>query len=276
MKNGTEQLNKKKSINYESLKKINTLDSSTSSSVKPNKLKLRNNFSSIIKFNENTGVKKNLDFPICLSLFTNHNSINDKVLQTKEKQKNQLNLNLKSLRPKHLNNLNLNEIVKPNNKKIISRNSNSKCFKSLSPINSKKIASFTNIFSAERNNNSKLNYSPSNLESPKRPIIINQIGLSPILKFNSNAKNYLSQSSSKQDISIIKNIKGLSINNLNYNINFTDKKIIPSIISSPLSSEILPPADIKKINSKKKFIKLKIEFIIPQMVKMKKMLAVKE
>ena len=253
MKNGTLLLTKKKSNNYESLKKINTLDSSTSSSVKPIKLKLRNDFSSIMKFNENTSPKKVLDFPICLSLFTNNNSINDIDFKKKEKQKNQLNLNLKSLRPKNLNNLNLNDIIKPN-KKIISRNSNSKYFSSLSPINSKKVSSLTKIFSHERNKNVNLNYSPTNLE--KSPIIINQIGLSPILKFNNRKLNTLSQNSSKQDISLIKNIKGLSINNLNYNINFTDKRIIPSLIPSPLSSENLPRVNAEKINCKKKIYQM--------------------
>ena len=92
---------------------------------------------------ENTTPKKVLDFPICLSLFTNNKTINSK--ETKMKEINKINLNLKDLKPKNLNNLNLNEIIKPNNKKIISRN-NSNYFNSLSSIKSKKYQQIQEYF----------------------------------------------------------------------------------------------------------------------------------
>ena len=257
MENSSDLLTRR-NANILNLRKISTLDS-TSSSFKPKKLKLRNEISSLLKFNDNTSPKK-LDFPMCFSLFT-HKKTNENKENSKKKEKNNsklnLNLNLKSIKPKHLTNLNLNDIIKPNNKKIISRNKNYFNSPSHSHLKSKnnQNPSFTRFISPNKTNTSqillnKLNYSPTNILSNKNPIIINQIGLSsPILKFNTKFNN--SNSTIEQDISIIKNIKGLSINNLNYNINFSDKKIMPSIFSSPTSFENL----IKNHkNSKKKKI----------------------
>ena len=254
-KNGTEILSKNNPNIQESLRKINSLDS-TSSSFRPQKLKRINEFSPLRKMSENTTPKKVLDFPICLSLFTNNKTIN-----SKETKMNKINLNLKDLKPKNLNNLNLNEIIKPNNKKIISRN-NSNYFNSLSSIKSKKISTNSRIFSPkklQKLSKIKLDYSPSNIIK-NSPIIINQKGLNPIIKFNTKL-NTLSQNTIEPDLSSIKNIKGLSINNLNYNINFNDKKMIPSLISSPINSENLKKENREKIISKKiiKQIKKKVQ-----------------
>ena len=264
MKNGAIILTKKKSIIHEKLRKINTLESTTSS-VRPNKLKLIKDVSSLMKFSENNNPKKIIDFPICLSLFTNNNSINDIDLKLKNKEINKLkvNLNMKSLKPKHLNNLNLNEIIKPKNKKIISRNVNVNYFNSLSPLSPKKISSVKRLFSPKRTNASELiekkfDYSPSsNLITQKNLIIIKQKSLSPIVKLNSKI-NSLSENTFERDISFIKNIKKISINNLNYNINFNDKKIIPSILSSPLSSENIQKENMtENKHNKKKIYQLK-------------------
>ena len=259
MENSSELLTRR-NPNILNLRKISTLDS-TSSSFKPKKLKLRNEISSLLKFNDNT-IPKKLDFPMCFSLFTlkktNENQENSK-RKEKNNSKLNLNLNLKSIKPKHLNNLNLNDIIKTNNKKIISRNKNYFNSPSHSHLKSKNNnPSFTRFISPNKTNASqlllnKLNYSPPNILSNKNPIIINQIGLSsPILKLNTKFNN--SNSTIEQDISIIKNIKGLSINNLNYNINFSDKKIMPSIFSSPTSFDSLFRMHKNQKNNKKKKI----------------------
>ena len=264
MKNGAIVLTKKKSIIHENLRKISTLES-TSSSVSPNKLKLIKDFSSLIKFSENNNPKKIMDFPTCLSLFTNNNTINDVDLKLKNEQINKLkvNLNINSLKPKNLNNLNLNELLKPKSKKIISRNININYFNSLSPLNPKKITSVKRLFSPKRRNASELiekkfDYSPStNLNTQKNIIFKRQKSLSPIVKLNSKI-NSLSENTLERDISFIKNIKKISINNLNYNINFNDKKIIPSILSSPLSSENITKENKKEnIYNKRKIYQLK-------------------
>ena len=259
MENSSELLTRR-NANILNLRKISTLDS-TSSSFKPKKLKLRNEITSLLKFNDNTSPKK-LDFPVCFSLFTHKKTNENKENSIKREKDSKLNLNLKSIKPKHLNNLNLNDIIKPNNKKIISRNKNYFNSQSKSNLKSKNNPSFTRFISPNKTNTSqlllnKLNYSPSNILSNKNPIIINQIGLSsPILKFNTKFNN--SNSTLEQDISIIKNIKGLSINNLNYNINFNDKKIMPSIFSSPTSFDnLIKKQKIQKDSKKKKIFKMK-------------------
>ena len=253
-KNGSELLERKNSNIHESLRKINSLDS-TSSSLRPQKLKLINEFSNLMKMNENTNPKKILDFPICISLYTNNNkTINGKEIKNKENTK--LNLNLKSIKPNNLNIRNLNELIKPNNKKIISRNLHH--FNSLSSIKTKKKATITRIFSPKKLkklDTIKLDYSPSN-EIKKNSIILNQKGLSPILKFKTKL-NTLSQNTLDSDISSIKNMKGLPIKNLNYNINFKGKKIIPSLLSSPINLKKIKNEDIEKINNKKKIIQIK-------------------
>ena len=252
-KNGSELIKRKNSNIHESLRKISSLDS-TSSSLRPQKLKLINEFSPLMKMNENTS-SKILDFPICLSLFTNNNkTINDKELKNKEN--NKLYINLKSIKPKNLNNLNLDEIIKPNNKKIISRNLNH--FNSLSSIKTKKLSTLTRIFSPKKIkklNTIKLDYSPSN-GMTKNTKVLNSIGISPILKFNTKI-NTLSQNTMDSDIPSIKNMKGLSINNLNYNKNFKGKKIIPSLLSSPINIKNKKKDSIEKINNKKKILQIK-------------------
>ena len=256
MENNSEFLKRKKANILDSVRKISSLDS-TSSSLKTKKIKLRNEVSSLMKLNDNISPKK-LDFPICFSLLTHDQKKANIDIKKKEKKKNEINLNLKSIRPKHLNNLNLNDFIKSNNKKIVSRNINQ--INSLSPINSKKISSIS-LFSPSKNNNHSLilnkNYSQINLLPQKNPIIINQIGLSsPLVKLN-NTKFSNSNSTIEQDISFIKNIKGLGIKSLNYNINLSDKKIMPSIFSSPINSEYVQKGKIEKKNKKNKIFQMK-------------------
>ena len=252
-KNGSELIKRKNSNIHESLRKINSLES-TSSSLRPQKLKLINEFSTLMKMNENTNPKKILDFPICISFYTNNNkTMNGKEIKNKENTK--LNLNLKTIKPNNLNIPNLNGIIKPNNKKIISRNLQH--FNSLSSIKTKKKTTLTRIFSPKKFKKLKtikLDYSPSNAIK-KNSIILNQISLSP-LKLKTKL-NTLSQNTLDSDISSIKNMKGLSIKNFNYNINFKGKKIIPSLLSSPINLKKIKNEDIEKINNKKKIIQFK-------------------
>lgn len=268
MENGSELLTRKKTNIIENVIRIKDLDSTTSS-LQPKKLRLRNEASSIMNFKDNISPKKLKDFPICFSLFTKNEQKNqeslknpkkkEKIIDKKkfiikekeqEKSKNILNLKgIKTLKP-NLNHLNLNDIIKPNNKKIISRNVN--YFNSLSPKKSSNISSFIKFSPTKKTLNSskinfnKVNNSPSSLILNKRPIIINQIGSNnSIFKLNTKFNN--SNSTIEQDISTIKNIKGLSINNLN--INFNDKKFIPSLFSTP-KSESKTKNNIEKITKK--------------------------
>lgn len=249
------QIIQKKNI-LDNLKKINILES-TSSSIRPKKLKLRNDVSSLIKLSEKTNSKKVIDFPLCLSLFTNNQTINDIDSRIKSNERNKLNLY--NLKPKNLKSLKLNNIIKANNK-VISRNENYTNLNSLSPIKANKIASF-NKFSSPINRIKssklilkKLNYSPSSIFTQKSPIVINKIGIESQLAKLSNKFISLSNSTIDQDISIGKNIKGVSINNLNCNINFIDRKIMPSIFSSTIHIE-----NLQKDNndSKKEINKIK-------------------
>ena len=247
MENNSEILTKK-NINIDNLKKINTLDS-TSSSFRTKKLKLKNEMSSLLKFNDKLDSKKSLDFPIYFSLFAN-NIKNDS--PKKMEKRNKLNP-LKNMKPKNLINLNINDIIKPSSKKVISRNKN--YFNSLSPLNQNKFSSYTRFSSPLNNKNTqlylnKLNYSPINLTAQKNPIIINQIGLNnPIVNLSTKLNNI--SNSLDQDISIIKNIKGLSISSLNYNFNVNNKKIIPSLFTSPFKSETSNKKNNTKENNKK-------------------------
>jgi hypothetical protein len=234
-----QQIIQKKNI-LENLKKISVLESTTSS-FRPKKLKLRNDCSSLIKLSEKTNSKKLLDFPLCLSLFTNNQTINDIDSRIKSNEKNKLNLY--NLKPKNLKHLQLNNIIKANNK-VLSRNAIN--LNSLSPIKANKMTSFTKFSSPINRNQSsklilkKLNYSPSNIFTQKSPILINKKGIERQLSKLSNKFISLSNSTIDQDISIGKNIKGVSINNLNCNINFIDRKIMPSIFSSTIHVENLP------------------------------------
>lgn len=249
------QITQKKNI-LDNLKKINILES-TSSSIRPRKIKLRNDCSSLIKLSEKTNSKKLIDFPLCLSLFTNNQTING--IDSKIKSNEMNKLNLYNLKPNNLKNLKLNNIVKENNK-VISRNPNYMNLNSLSPIRANKMPSFNKFSSPINKNNSsklilkKLNYSPSNIITQKNPILINRMRIESQLAKLSNKFISLSNSTIDQDLSIGKNIKGVSINNLNYNINFIDRKIMPSIFTSTINME-----NLQKVNndSKKEINKIK-------------------
>jgi hypothetical protein len=251
MDNDSEKSSKKKI--YEQLIKTNTSDS-TPSSIYQKQLRLRNDFTS---FKINKDQRNKIDFPLCLSLFTNNKSISNIEPKKKDNNNNKLNLNLKSPKPKNLKNLNLNNIIKKNEhtKKIISRNRN--FFNSLSPLNSK----FNSHLSKPvKKNNSMLNninysMSPQNLMTPKNPIIINQIGISnPIIKLNAKFNNFSNSTTIEQDNSMIKNLKGFSlnsiINNSNSTIKFSEKKTIPSLFSSPFKDDSPQKKNIKKSNKR--------------------------
>ena len=299
MENGSELLSNKKINIIDSIKKIKESDSTSTSSLQPKKLKLRNEITNLMNLVDNSSPKKLKDFPICLSLYTNNLSKNKETQnKTKSKEKEKENiiakeklsfkneekekfilrekfflrneekekekLNLKSIRPKYLKNLNLNlnEIIKPNNKKILSRNSNLNYFNSLCPNKkSNNISSFIRFTSEKKAFNSskiilnKINKSPSSFILNKSPIIINQIGSNnSLLKLNTKFNN--SNSTIDQDISFIKNIKGLSLNS----IFLSDKKVIPSLFSSPKKTDNKPKKTNQKINKKQLFSQMTLKF----------------
>ena len=299
MENGSELLSNKKINIIDNIKKIKESDSTSTSSLQPKKLKLRNEITNLMNLVDNSSPKKLKDFPICLSLYTNNLSKNKEIQnkpKSKEKEKENIiakeklsfkneekekfilrekfflrneekereKLNLKSIRPKYLKNLNLNlnEIIKPNNKKILSRNSNLNYFNSLCPNKkSNNISSFIRFTSEKKAFNSskiilnKINKSPSSFILNKSPIIINQIGSNnSLLKLNTKFNN--SNSTIDQDISFIKNIKGLSLNS----IFLSDKKVIPSLFSSPKKTDNKPKKTNQKINKKQLFSQMTLKF----------------
>ena len=299
MENGSELLSNKKINIIDNIKKIKESDSTSTSSLQPKKLKLRNEITNLMNLVDNSSPKKLKDFPICLSLYTNNLSKNKEIQnkpKSKEKEKENIiakeklsfkneekekfilrekfflrneekereKLNLKSIRPKYLKNLNLNlnEIIKPNNKKILSRNSNLNYFNSLSPNKkSNNISSFIRFTSEKKAFNSskiilnKINKSPSSFILNKSPIIINQIGSNnSLLKLNTKFNN--SNSTIDQDISFIKNIKGLSLKS----IFLSDKKVIPSLFSSPKKTDNKPKKTNQKINKKQLFSQMTLKF----------------
>ena len=120
-----------------------TIDSTTSS-LKLQKIKINEGITPLIKITKKTTIKNVLDFPICMSLYSN--SVSTK--ETKEKPTPTMpinrgiklsNLNQYSLKNilalKKSNNIK-NELILPLTKKVISRNSNSSTNNIIPPINS--------------------------------------------------------------------------------------------------------------------------------------------
>ena len=217
-----EEISKKKNIK---LNKNASLDSTTSS-LRVKKIKLQNEFKPLIKVTPN---KKNiLDFPICMSLFTNNYSLSEKETKLKLNSSNKLNLNYPSFNNNRLKNFKQNELFLPKTKKIVSRNINGQYLSSLSPINSSIKGSILNIngFPVHSSRNlskpilKKISYSPLNKLS--QPI---NMDIRIIKKYKYNLKNYsISNNTLEQEISVIKSKNNGSVSNLN-SINLKENKI---------------------------------------------------
>ena len=219
---------------------------STSSSLRVKKIKLYKENTPLIKLSQNK--KKILDFPICMSLFTNNQSLSEKDSKMKLNSSIKFNLNCPVINNNNnLKNNKQNELLIPKEKKIISRNISGKYLKSFSPFNSFIKKSILNIskFPVSTSRNillKKINYSPLNrLSSHFNKDIKN------LKKFQYNLKNYsISNSTLEQEISAIRSVKNTSIGNINYiNQNEKNNYSIPYEIFSQRDNG----AKIKKIMS---------------------------
>jgi hypothetical protein len=175
------------------------------------------------------------DFSLDLKQFSN-NAKNTNFSQNIEIKSN---LDLKSIKPNHL--IKINDIINLSDKKIISRNKN---FSFLNQISSKD----TTKFSSKKYKKLKIFINRIN-NFHSNIFLKNQKKLnSPIVDLNTKIKNI--PNSIEQDISRIKNIKEFSINNINFNNNFNDQRIVmPSLLSSSSNPKIFIKEEKNQINN---------------------------
>ena len=216
---------------------------STSSSLRVKKLKLRNEFSPFHIIGKTSGTKNIINLPVCISLFTNNYSINEKDAKLKLSQNSKLNMKFM-----HLSNSSkkVNVEIK-DNKKIISRNPNSFLINSFSQ---------KNLNTQTFNISNYYKFSSSGMKNLSKPKLV-KLNYSPSYKFtqknipSQNKNNSMTNTTIEQDISVIKNTnKTLNNNKINK---------IKYLLSSPHSSESLEngktEAKIPKIIPRKNKIK---------------------
>ena len=219
---------------YNAKKNSSSLLSTSSSSVRGKKIKLRNDFSPFNRFERMNINKKYLDFPICISIFTNNISINE----------HDINININT-RPKlNLKFANIDTKLKDKNKfnkKVFSRNHNSFLLNSNS-----KNSNLQNNYSIYKK------YPFSELKSDSK-LLLNKINYTPLPKFtqqnffseyknNNNNVDNLSNLSLEQDLSIIKTQK-----NTSNSIVSNNKKI--NLVLSPRKSESFEKEKISELFS---------------------------
>ena len=108
--------------NYIKLNRNCSLDS-TNSSFKVKRVKLFSELTPFFKITHNHNIKGNLDFPICMSLFTNNYSQNEKEIKIKLNLSNKGNLKFQGLKDIKIKNYNHSELFLPQTtKRTISRN----------------------------------------------------------------------------------------------------------------------------------------------------------
>ena len=214
-KNSEEQ----KSLNNKINLKRNSSLLSTSSTHRFKKIKLRNEFSPFHKVGKTSNTKNILNFPVCISLFTNNYSINENDVKLKLNQNSKINM--KYL---HLNNQSMKE--KKENKKIISRNPNSFLISSFSP---------KNLNSQSINISNYYKFSSSGLKNLSKPKLV-KLNYSPSYKFtqsipSKNKNNSMTNTTIEQDISAIKSTNNTLNNNKMNKIKY--------LLSSPHTPESL-------------------------------------
>ena len=226
-KNSEEQNPLKNQIN---LKRNSSLLSTSSSLRVRKKVKLCNDFSPFHKIGQTSDTKNIINFPICISLFTNNNSINENDVKLKLNQKSKLNMKFM-----HISNPSLKEDKEIKvNKKIISRNPNSFLVGSFSP----KSLNVQNI-----NISNYYKFSSSGMKSLSKPKLI-KLNYSPTYKFTQqniqtkNKTNSMTNTTVEQDISGIKSPNNISNNNKINKIKY--------LLSSPHTSEDLEKEKEKK------------------------------
>ena len=219
----------------------NTSLDSTKSSLRVKKMKLHNEFTPFTKITQNTNKKNILDFPICLSLFTNNYSLSEKDQKINNNNKI-INFNYPNLKNANALKKNKpNELFLPTTKRIISRNTNGFYIHSFSPINSIVKSSILNhnkyslqlSKSISKPNFKKINYSPLiNFSNPND-------GAKNIKKVNYYKNNNLSNSTLEQDISAIKSPKNIStIGDINFTIKDNKKLQLPLHFITPRNNSL--------------------------------------
>ena len=207
----------------------------TKSSLRLKKIKLHNEFTPFTKLTQNTNNKNIVDFPICMSLFTNNYSLSEK--DQKINIKNKVNFKYPNLKNVNvLKNNKPNELFLPKTKRIISRNTNDFYLQSFSPINQiiKSSILNNNKYSLQLSKNiskpnfKKLNYSSlTNCNKPNN-------GKKILKKLNFYKNNNLSNSTLEQEISAIKSTKNIStIGDINFNIKDNKKLQLPLYFFTP-------------------------------------------
>ena len=206
-KNAQKEIQKNNKIK---LNRKGSLDS-TNTSFKIKKVKLYSELTPFFKITHNYNMKGNLDFPICMSLFTNNHSQNEKEIKTKLNSNNKNNIKFQGLKDIKIKNYNHSELFLPQTtKRIISRNTNGL-------INSLK-ASYSNIeCSILTSNYCKFPLKSSRIIS--KPLL-KKINYSQLTKFSQENKskplmnykyykktNSLSNSIMDSEMSIAKNMK---------------------------------------------------------------------
>ena len=204
-----------------------SLDSTKSSISKVKKIKLYNELTPFIKITHNQCMKKIIDFPICMSLFTNNHSQNEKEIKLKLNSSSKLNINYQGLKDSQIQNYKNNELLLSNKKKIISRNNKGLLY-SFSPLNSNIKASILNP--------SKLSVNSSIIT--KKPLL-KKINFSPFqkltqddlkgkqlmnYKYYQKNNNISNNSTIEQEISAIKNMKNSSMGNIHFKENLNDSQ----------------------------------------------------
>ena len=219
-------MNNKKYIQGISIKNVINLHrnyslDSTKSSLRVKKIQLYNEFTPFSQNKQNQSGKNIIDFPMCMSLYTNNYSQTDKDKNSKNKSIDNIDKKFKNLKNNLFKMNNQNKLLLPKTKRIISRNTNNLLICSFSPINSiiknsilnynkLSIKSFRNIPKIIQH---KINYSALNNITNQKQV---DNGVKALKKNKNNQKYYnLSNSTIEQDIS--------AIPHKNYNIDITNR-----------------------------------------------------
>ena len=244
-KNAQKEIQKNNKIK---LNRKGSLDS-TNTSFKIKKVKLYSELTPFFKITHNYNMKGNLDFPICMSLFTNNHSQNEKEIKTKLNSNNKNNIKFQGLKDIKIKNYNHSELFLPQTtKRIISRNTNGL-------INSLK-ASYSNIeCSILTSNYCKFPLKSSRIIS--KPLL-KKINYSQLTKFSQENKskplmnykyykktNSLSNSIMDSEMSIAKNMKK---NSSSGNLKVFDNNLILNEEKKNLLSR-----KVNKFRNEKKF-----------------------
>ena len=229
-----------------------SLDSTKSSSSKVKKIKLYKELTPFIKVTHNQYMKKIIDFPICMSLFTNNHSQNEKEIKLKLNSSSKLNIKYQGLKDSQIQNYKNNDLLLSNKKKIISRNRKGLVY-SFSPLNSNIKASILNTNKQSFNSSKvirkpllkKINYSPfqklTQEDLKGKQLLMNY-------KYYQKNINISNNSKLEQEISAIKNIKNSSMGNIPFKEKLNDNTKYMKPIYSFFS-----PKDINRFKNERRF-----------------------